>query len=248
MPRLTLDPNDDTPRYLQVEAALARALERGVWLPNGALPPERNLALELGVSRLTVRKALERLEERGAVTRRHGSGTFAAHALAPSRFEQGLGAVTGFSEDMRARGMQASSVWIERSVTLATPEEALALALSPGSRVSRLLRVRTADELPVAVEFAVLPVRFLPEPTEVTASLYAALEARGHRAVRALQRIRAVPLPEREAGLLGVPEGTPALHTHRLSYLEGGVVLEFTRAHYRADRYDFVVEMGGRAS
>ena len=248
MPRLSFDPSDDTPLYLQVEAALARALERGVWLPNQALPPERNLASELGVSRLTVRKALERLEARGALTRRHGSGTFAAHALAPSRFEQALGALTGFSQDMRARGMQASSVWLERAVTLATPEEALALALSPGSRVSRLLRVRAADELPVAVEFAVLPMRFLPDPELVTDSLYAALESRGHRAVRALQRIRAVPLPAREAGLLGVPEGTPALHTHRLSYLENGTVLEFTRAHYRADRYDFVVEMGGRTA
>ena len=242
MPQLQLDSASDTPLYLQVEHALRDALNRGEWPPHQALPPERKLAQELGVSRLTVRKALDALVAAGAVVRRQGSGTYAA-----ARFEQPLTALTSFSEDMRSRGLTPSSAWVERAVAPATPDEALALGLSPGTRVSRLLRVREANGEPVAVELAVVPTHHLPDPAGIGESLYAALEARGVRPVRALQRIRAVATPPAEAALLGVPPGSPALHTHRVTYLAGGAPVEFTVAHYRADRYDFIVEMLGRA-
>lgn len=95
----------------------------------------------------------------------------------------------------------------------------------------------------MALELAVLPARYLPDPEAVAESLYAHLEARSLRPVRALQRLRAVAAEEREAGLLGVVPGAPVLYIERLGYLPDGGVLEFTRSHYRGDRYDFVAEL-----
>ena len=83
----------------------------------------------------------------------------------------------------------------------------------------------------------------LPEPEAVGASLYAALERTGNRPVRAMQRISAANLGEADARLLGVAPGVASLNIERISYLETGKVIEFTRSVYRGDTYDFVAEL-----
>jgi len=236
-----LDPEAPTPLYLQLKAAIEEQIQSGRLAPGEALPSERTFAEALGISRLTVRRALDELVAGGLLVRRQGSGTYVAR-----RVEQPLSVLTGFSQDMRARGMEPGSRWMKREKGTATPLEALALSLPPGAPVVRLVRVRTADGTPMAVERAVVPARFLPDPQSVGNSLYAALRRRGHVPARALQRLRAVALPEREASMLGQPPGAPALYIERVSYLEDGTPLEFTRSHYRGDRYDFVAELRGQ--
>jgi len=159
------------------------------------------------------------------------------------RVEQPLSVLSGFSEDMRARGMVPGSRWVKRERGQASPTEAMTLSLAPGEPVVRLLRVRTADGRPMAVEHAAIPARFLEDPAEVGESLYAALKRRGFAPARALERIRAVAATDRVAELLGVEAGTPVLYIERVSYLADGTPLEFTRSHYRGDRYDFVAEL-----
>jgi GntR family transcriptional regulator len=88
-----------------------------------------------------------------------------------------------------------------------------------------------------------LPAHLLPHPEQVKESLYAYLESKGLRPVRALQRLRSVAASRQEAELLGLRAGEPVLYIERLSYLADGSVLEFTRSHYRGDRYDFVAEL-----
>jgi GntR family transcriptional regulator len=95
----------------------------------------------------------------------------------------------------------------------------------------------------MAIELAVIPHKFLPDPESVGASLYAALEARGVRPVRALQRLHATALAPQEAELLDQPTGAPALFIERVSYLPDGRTVEYTRSHYRGDSYDFVAEL-----
>ncbi|CAN5738308.1 GntR family transcriptional regulator [soil metagenome] len=238
---------DDTPLYLQVEARLRQGIAIGTWPVDQALPPERQLADDLGVSRRTVRKAMERLEEEGAVVRKRGSGTYAA-SLSPkqdtfSRFQQPLRALTSFTEDMHARGFSATSNWLSREVTAATPDEALALGLSPTARVARLKRIRCADDEPVCSELTVLPADLVPDPEKVEQSLYTYLDATYTRPVRALQHFRALSMPATEAKLLRVTPAEPALFMRRVSYHANGNPMEFTRSYYRADRYDFVVEV-----
>ena len=137
----------------------------------------------------------------------------------------------------------AQSIWICRALFLPAPEEVMALGLGADERVARLERVRCTDGQPLAIERAALSSALLPDPESVTTSLYAVLQQRGLRPVRAVQRISAANLGLRDAELLGVNQGAASLKIERLSYLASGRVVEFTRSIYRGDAYDFAVEL-----
>jgi GntR family transcriptional regulator len=119
----------------------------------------------------------------------------------------------------------------------------MALGLSPGDLVSRVNRLRLADDVPMAIEHAVVPSRFLPDPSVVKQSLYAVLHEQGFMPSRALQRLHAVLLSEEQAALLHVPPQSPALSIERRSFTAAGDVVEFTSSYYRGDAYDFVAEL-----
>lgn len=226
------------PLYHQLRRRLRHAVESGLLQVGDALPSERDLADALGLSRVTVRKAISGLVSEGLLMQQQGAGTFVA-----PRVEQALSLLTSFSEDMRARGMVPGAQWLDCGTGLANPEEALALDLSPGTEVSRLSRLRTANGKPMTLEHTTMPRRFLPDPGVVGDSLYEHLVAEGHRPVRALQRLHADELSEDDARMLAVPSGSPALYIERRAFLESGQVIEFTRSLYRGDAYDFVVEL-----
>lgn len=229
------------PLYLQLKRWIEDAVTRGDIRPGEALPSERDLAVKVGVSRVTVRKAVQQLVRAGALVQRHGSGTFVApHA---HRVEQSLSQLTSFTEDMARRGMKVSAVWLERGVYMPSPEETVVLGLSSGDHVARIARLRLSDDVPMAIERAALSSRLLPDPENVDTSLYAHLEQSGNRPVRAIQRIRAANLGEEDAVLLQVDAGAASLHIERISYLASGKVVEFTRSIYRGDTYDFVAEL-----
>jgi GntR family transcriptional regulator len=109
--------------------------------------------------------------------------------------------------------------------------------------VARLERVRQSDGVPLAIERASIPATILPDPESVETSLYAALEARSARPIRAVQRISAANLNLRDAALLDVAPGAAGLRIERIGYLANGRVVEFTRSLYRGDAYDFAVEL-----
>src|SRR5687768_10339048 len=132
-----LDPDSQLPLYQQLQRSLREAIEQRVLGVDDALPAERQLAEELAVSRITVRKAIEGLVEEGLLVRRQGAGNFVA-----SRVEKNFAKLTSFSEDMRSRGRTPKSVWLKRSEGQVTPEEALTLRLSPGTPVYRFHRLR----------------------------------------------------------------------------------------------------------
>lgn len=229
------------PRYVRLRRRLEEGIESGVLPPNSSLPPEREMAEITGLSRVTVRKAIQELVRRGAIVQRQGSGSFVREA-AP-RVEQSLSHLTSFSEDMLRRGMEVTSRWLERGVFLPSPEEVMTLGLSAEAQVARICRLREAGGRPMAVERAALPLTILPNPLEVRDSLYDLLEKGGVRPVRAIQKISAVNLAADDAELLGVAEGVAGLRIQRISFLEDGRVAEFTRSNYRGDAYDFVAEL-----
>jgi GntR family transcriptional regulator len=119
----------------------------------------------------------------------------------------------------------------------------VALGLSAGEHVARIGRLRLSGDTPLAIERAALSSAILPDPEAIDSSLYAHLERRGNRPVRAIQRIRAANLGEDDARLLAVPVGAASLNIERISYLASGRVIEFTRSLYRGDAYDFVAEL-----
>jgi GntR family transcriptional regulator len=230
-----------TPLYLRLRKIVRDAVRAGRLGETEALPSERDLAERLGVSRVTVRKAIEGLVKEGVLVQRAGSGTYVAPRR--SRIEQPLSHLTSFTQDMASRGLAADQIWLDRSVGMPSPEEAMVLGLSPGDAVARFHRLRRAGGEPLAIELAVVPLRYLPDPTEVETSLYAVLGRHGHRPVRALQRLQATALMPEDAQRLGLAAGSPALFIQRVSYLPDGRVVEFVRSHYRGDAYDFVAEL-----
>ena len=233
-----LDDEHALPLYQQLQRRLRDAIENRIVGPDDALPPERDLAEELAVSRITVRKAIDGLVDEGLLVRRQGSGTFVSN-----RVEKNFSKLTSFSEDMRARGRKPRSVWLNRAPGTVTPEESLPLRSSPGTPVYRFSRIRYADEVPMALEYATVLAFCLPSIDAVESSLYEALERTGNRPVRALQRLRAVLFTAEQAKLLKAQEHDAGLLVERLGFLKDGRAVEFSQSYYRGDIYDFVAEL-----
>lgn len=244
-----LDEQSRAPLYQQLRRALRDAIQDNRLAAEEALPPERELAEEFGVSRITVRKALDALVGEGMLTRRQGAGTFvAAVSQGEARVEKSFSKLTSFSEDMISRGRRPESVWLSRAAGAVTPEESLTLGLSPGSQVYRFNRIRYADGDPMAVEHSTIAGYCLPSELAVGESLYEALDQHSARPVRALQRLRAVLFTGERAKLLGVEDGAPGLFIERRGFLKDGRAVEVTRSYYRGDAYDFVAELNVSAS
>ena len=233
-----LDPEGSQPLYQQLQRAIREAIEKRVLSPEDALPAERQIASDLAISRITVRKAIDGLVDEGLLVRRQGSGNFVA-----ARIEKTFAKLTSFSEDMRARGRVPKSEWLRRAQGAVSPEEALTLRLSPGAPVYRFHRLRFADSAPMCLEYATVAGECLPSLDAVGDSLYEALEAAGNRPVRALQRLRALLLNPEQAGLLHAHEGDAGLLVERVGFLRDGRAVEFCQSYFRGDTYDFVAEL-----
>lgn len=226
------------PLYRRLEDAFKQAIGAARLKRGAVIPSERVLCDALGISRVTVRKAIDGLVADGLLDRRQGAKTIVA-----SRVEKSLATMTSFSEDMRSRGLEPGCVWISRVISRPSPVEMMALGISAGEKVVRLTRLRTADNTPIAIETATLPARFVPDPLAIQASLYDYLEANGARPMRALQRMQAKPASEEERRLLAIPEDASLLIMERRCFLADGQIVEFTQTKYRGDVYDFVIEL-----
>src|SRR5262245_65171548 len=154
------------PLYQQLQRALRTAIEKRAVAPDDPLPPERDLARDLSVSRITVRKAIDGLVDEGLLVRRQGAGTFVC-----AKVEKNFAKLTSFSEDMRARGRKPRSVWLNRAAGTVTPEEALTLRSSPGTPVFRFHRIRYADDAPMAIQYATVIASCLTSLDDVENSL-----------------------------------------------------------------------------
>ncbi|MFV0493289.1 MAG: GntR family transcriptional regulator [Pseudorhodobacter sp.] len=232
--------SDAGPRYIQLRHRLEQAIAEGVLPPAAPLPPEREIAELTGLSRVTVRRAIQDLAENGLVVQRHGSGSFVSGTVGLG--ERPLSHLHSFSEEMRRRGVITSSIWLERGRFMPAPEEVVALGIATGEEVTRLARIRRAEGHPLALERTTLPVNILPNPFLVENSLYDTLNLQGIRPIRAIQKVSAINLREKEARLLEVDPGFAGLSIQRISYLQNSRAVEFTLSVYRGDSYDFVTE------
>lgn len=230
-----------TPLYVQLANALRELIANGHMREGEALPSERRIMEKTALSRVTIRKAFEQLVEEGLLTQKRGSGTFVAGQL--PHFEQRLTRLTSFTEDMITRGRKPGVRWLEKTTTFPTSEEVMMFGLSPGEKVVQLHRLRFADNIPLAIERATLPARYLPDTDTIGDSLYEALSKSAAMPVRATQRLKARALPQQEAELLEMQPGEPVLYIERASRLADGTLVELTRSYYRSDTYDFIAEL-----
>jgi GntR family transcriptional regulator len=236
--RIGLAARSSEPLYVSLREEIEQAIRDRTIHPGSRLPSERSLAEALAISRVTLRKALDALCEEGLLLRQQGARTVVAH-----RLEKAVSRLTGFSDDMRARGREPGALWIERGLGPASRIEAAALQIPEGAPVAQLVRVRTADGEPVAVERATLPQAILQDAGSVGASLYAALDRLGRRPVRGVQRMRAISARAGDARLLGCETGTALFCVERRCFDAAGACVEFTETRYLGTAYEFVTDL-----
>lgn len=214
--------------------------------PGEAIPTERVLAETFDVSRTTVRQALSELTVEGRLVRVQGKGTFSARPKVAQRLQ-----LSGYTEDMRAKGRQPASRLLEIAEQPADGELAALLGVDDGAAVLRLRRLRLADEEPMAIETSHLPLTRFPGLTSRLApggvaaqeigSLYTVLrEQYGVEFGSAEETIETALASPEEADLLGAEVGLPMLLLSRHSLDAAGNPVEWARSIYRGDRYKFV--------
>jgi GntR family transcriptional regulator len=227
---------DRTLRREQLKKQLLTLIERND--DGGRLPPERELATQLGVARATLRKALLELSSAGLLDRKHGAGTFVAAQSWVKPLQ-----LHSFSEDMRSRGLSPSSSLLSAGVARASAKVAQKLKIAPGTQVLEIRRLRLADGEPMALEVVYLSKERIPgfqTKRLQKQSLYEILERDYDLVPRsAVQQIQATVVAEDEALLLNVAPFSPALLVERQVQTDGGETIEFAKSLYRADRYSF---------
>jgi GntR family transcriptional regulator len=224
------------PLHVTIAEQIAAAIASGELGPGTRLPPERNLADSLGVSRMTVRQALGDLERDGLLRRVVGrsGGTFVA--------EPGSGAsvrgVTGLSAQLRRHGGASAVEPISAEVEPAGRRAAAALDLKRSDRVIVITRLRLAGGKPLAVERSTLPGRLFSdiEDVDLSGSLYDVMGGFGLRPVRAVEKLELVEARPSDARSLGIRRDAPLLLVERIGYAADGTPVEFARDRFRADR------------
>ncbi|MEU9873853.1 GntR family transcriptional regulator [Actinomadura sp. NPDC048021] len=206
-----------------------------------ALPSERRLAEDLGVSRPTLRQAIDGLVAEGLLDRRHGSGTY----VAEPRIAVSL-TMTSFTEDMIRRGMKPGGRVLSFRTETAGARIGRRLALSPVEEVFTIRRLRLADEAPMAIETLYLPRALMPDLRRSDLegrSFYDLLRGNGVVIASGTETIEPTVTTAEEASELGVPVHMPAFLFERITRDADGRPLEYVRSLYRGDRYRLELDL-----
>jgi GntR family transcriptional regulator len=229
--------------YWQLAERVRGRIADGRYADGAQLPTEEALGREFGVSRITVRAALDRLVAEGLVRRERGRGTFVAArpvALDLERF-------TDFAEDMAAAGFAPSSRVGHVGEEPATPEVAAQLGVAPGTPIVRVDRLRLADDRPLAFDRTYLPLRFgrlLDRAALATTTILRRLEADcGIPVIAGRYAIAATLAAGEVAAALALAPGDPVLLVHRTPRTTGDTPLFHQQRHYRGDRISYTLDL-----
>lgn len=231
------------PLYLQIEQSLMEKIRKGALAEGAPLQSEQELARYYNVSRMTARQALHGLKQNGYVVTVRRKGTF----VTTPKIEKVLASLQGFSQEMRAGGMQPRSIVLEHAVVSPPATVLERLRLGYGERVFKLRRVRLADNAPIAVEISYIPIEQFPriDATDFAQeSLYAVLQNRYRCSIGWSEDvIEASKATAEESRLLEIPRGSSILAITRIVKSPEGRPLEVCFSHYRSDRYRATVRI-----
>ena len=230
-----LDASRPAPLYQQLSDSLRRQVLGANWPADSAIPSERELMRLTGLSRMTVRQAIDSLTREGLLTRIHGRGTF----IVPERVEQDMRGVYSFTERIRAQGRSPSTHVIEAIQGRASQETLKLLHLEPEAHVFRLTRLRCVDGEPAVVDIVKIPADRCPGLLEhdLTGSLYAILtEHYNVPPLRSTDTLEATGASREVAERLAVRPGTPLTLMRRIATTHGDIPIELTEEYARPDR------------
>ncbi|QHO91581.1 GntR family transcriptional regulator [Actinomyces sp. 432] len=234
-PEITIDRSSELPLYAQIAEALGTLILEGELAPGTRIEDEVSMAKRLQVSRPTARQAMQSLADRGLVSRRRGAGTVVAspHVRRPMELSSLL-------SDLTAAGHRVETTLLEYTTAPATEEQAEQLEVAPGTEVTHLRRLRSADGEPIALMDNLLPAAIAPTREELEhAGLYDLLRARGIVPATAKQVIGARNATAKEADALDERRRAALLTAKRTTYDATGRVIEYGNHIYRASRYSF---------
>jgi DNA-binding GntR family transcriptional regulator len=232
----TLDRTGPLPLYFQVATAIEAAIRSGDIPPGARLENEIAIAQRLGLSRPTIRRAMEELVGKGLLVRRRGIGTQVVQGQVTRQVE-----LTSLYEDLKSSHHEPGTRVLEHDIRAADAAVAEALGVAAGDDVVFLRRQRSTDGVPVAVLANHLPIEFADITTEQLESrgLYQVLRARGVTIRVANQRIGARRAHGDESGLLDIDKGGPVLTMDRVAFDDSGRAVEVGNHCYRPDMYSF---------
>jgi GntR family transcriptional regulator len=229
--------------YLRVETVLAGEIADGDLKVGDQLPTEDSLIVRFGVSRITVRRAIQNLVSRGLVEIRRGKGTF----VAAPKITQELIELSGFVEDMHALGRKPTARVMGKDIVTADATVASQLALTKGERVVRIRRVRLADGIPLSFDETYLPLeigkKIITNNLKVE-PIFSLLERKYNvPLIEAEYKLDAVAAETDVAAALKVKPGSAIFRIERTSYSTDRRPVDYEKLHYRGDLVQFVTRL-----
>ncbi|MFJ7946364.1 GntR family transcriptional regulator [Streptomyces sp. NPDC096354] len=233
---LGVDRSSPVPLYYQLSQQLEAAIEQGRLAPGSLLGNEIELAARLGLSRPTVRQAIQSLVDKGLMVRRRGVGTQVVHSQVKRPLE-----LSSLYDDLEAAGQRPATRVLCNRIEPATARIAAALGVPEGTDVHLVERLRSAHDEPMALLRNHVPAGLVDLGTErlEATGLYRIMRAAGITLHSARQNVGARLATAEEAAQLAEPEGAPLLTMERTTYDDTGRAVEFASHVYRASRYAF---------
>jgi DNA-binding GntR family transcriptional regulator len=239
-----LDRSSPVPLYFQVARAMEAAISDGRLPPGTRLDNEVHLAEVLGLSRPTMRRAMQYLVDKGVLVRRRGIGT----RVVQPKVRRPIG-LSSLYEDLKGNDQEPTTQVLALEATAAPPEVAEILRVATGEEITMLVRLRSASGQPIARLTNYLP-HTIPGLAEVLTrtglqehGLYELIRSAGIHLHAADQSIGAKTATPEEARLLGEPKGAALLTMQRTAFDDHGRVVEYGTHIYAASRYSFELSM-----
>lgn len=229
------------PIYIQIHDQIKAEIEKGIWVVGNRLPSERDLSIKFGVSRMTLRQAIQTLADEGILERKIGSGTY----VAKKRVQETMTGTTSFSEIIKSQGKVPSSKTTAYFITQPSSSEMEKLHLNEDDQILRMERIRYADDSPICFEVTSIPYDLIKDSNknEVTQSFYHTLTTKGNQQIgKAVQRVTAMVASEKIADYLEIKKGDAILSLRQISYFENQKPFEYVRSQYVGNRFEFILE------
>lgn len=234
-------------RYIQIAEHIRGQIASQEYPVGTRIPTENELAALLGVSRPTVRQALDLLSKEGRLVRVKGSGTFVTQ---PKLVHESTSFVTGYREESRKKNRVLRTKVVCLQTQRAGDRVGNALRLNANETVTRLTRIRHLENMysnaPMVYTTLYVPLKLFPDMSRLDftdASFYEALDNRGLSVVHASRRLEIVMPPMEVAAGLGINTFEPAAYITSLGYTKDGVIVEYTESYYPAGRSSFQIEI-----
>ncbi len=242
--KLNIDKYSEIPYYSQLKKYIINEIESSHWNPGDQVLPEIKICDLLDISRTVVRQTFQELVNEGYLIKKKAKGTFVSQ---PKISENLIQSLTGFFEDMTARGYKVENDILLLEKIPATKKIAEYLKIETGADVIIIKRLRKIDGEPIVLDRAYIPYSLCPNLLHedlYNKSLYSYVEGNYNLKInRGVRYIEATLATEEESKLLNISKGSPLLFIESIGYLDDGTPLEYYIALHRGDRIRMVTEL-----